>query len=70
MITNIVGALALPQNILQTDGINCNLRITGGHQHVEEEFYGVVGAVHAFWVTQSSCNYEGTRWAGQMVAGW
>jgi hypothetical protein len=32
-----------------------DLSITGGHQHVEEEFYGVVGAVDTFWMTQSSC---------------
>ena len=57
-------------NVLQTDDINHDLIITGGHQPVEEKFYGVVGAVGAFWMSQSSCNYEGTWWAGQMGVGW
>ena len=72
MITEIVGVRALRYslNISQTNNIYRNLSITGGHQHVEEEFYGVVGAVGAFWMTQSSCNYEGAWWAGQMCAGW
>ena len=31
------------QNILQADSINHGLGITEGHQHVDEEFYVVVG---------------------------
>ena len=58
------------QNILQADSINHGLSITGGHQHVDEEFYVVVGVVGTFWMTQSSCEpqYKGARWAGQMGA--
>jgi hypothetical protein len=59
------------QNILQTDKINHNLSITGGHQHVEKEFYGVVGAVRTFWIAQSSCRqqyHEGAQWAKELVA--
>jgi hypothetical protein len=69
MITKIVGALALMAEYPANQQYH-NLSITGGHQHVEEEFFGVVGAVGAFWIIQSSCNYEGAQWAGQMGAGW
>jgi hypothetical protein len=58
------------QNISQTDDINRNLSITRGHKHVEDEFYGVVGALGTFWMTQSLCTYEGARRAGQMGVGW
>ena len=59
MITKIVGALALLAEYLANRQHKSRPE-TGGHQHVEEEFYGVVGAVSTFWMTQSSCNYEGT----------
>ena len=59
------------QNISQTDDIHRDLSITGGCQHVEEEFYyGVVGVLGAFWMTQSLCTYEGAQWAGQMGDVW
>ena len=41
------------------------------HQRVVEEVARVRGRCRQeMRMTQSSCNYEGARWAGQMGAGW
>ena len=43
------------QNILQTDEINPNLSITGGHQHVAKEVCELGVVVGASILTLSSC---------------